>query len=245
MKKTSGKKNIQSLKKQYQQYSKNVISEAVGIKKRYVDEGVPVDVLKGIDLNIREGEVVAIVGPSGCGKSTLLNCLAGIDEIDSGEVYFDGEAFNTLTDAKKTGIRGKEMGFVFQNFNLIPVLSAVENVEFPMLTVGGKASEAREKAVALLSEVGLGGKEHKKPNELSGGERQRVAIARALINGPKIVWADEPTGNLDTRNAESIMALMLELNRSKGTTFVIITHDLSIAMKASRIVRMDSGRIIS
>jgi putative ABC transport system ATP-binding protein len=236
------KKNIQKVKDLYQ--NKPVISESDEIVKRYVQEGSITAALSKVSSVIREGEVVAIVGPSGCGKTTLLNCLSGIDDVDAGDVYFKEENLHKIDDNQKTTIRAKEMGFIFQNFNLIPVLSAVENVELPMLSIGGKSSEARAKALKILSQVGLETKANNKPNELSGGEKQRVAIARSLINDPKIIWADEPTGNLDTANAESIVQLLLELNRTNGVTIVIVTHDSNIAMKAHRVIRMDSGKVV-
>jgi len=223
---------------------KNIVVEGVDVVKKYKNEDLIVEVLKKVSITIREGEIVAIVGPSGCGKTTLLNCLSGIDEIDSGEVFFDEKNLRGLSDNEKTKIRAKDMGFIFQNFNLIPVLSALENVELPMFTIGGKAKETREKALKILAELGLDGKENNKPNQLSGGEQQRVAIGRALINNPKVVWADEPTGNLDTRNSDEIIRLIQQLNKEKGITFVIVTHDLGIAARADRIVRMDSGKVV-
>lgn len=221
-----------------------VLAEGINIIKKYRSSDIVHEVLKGVSLHIREKEIVAIVGPSGCGKTTLLNCLSGIDTIDSGEIYFEGESMEGLNEAALTKLRSLQMGFVFQSFNLIPVLSVVENIELPMLAAGKKAREAREKATELIKILGLEGKENQKPNELSGGEKQRVAIGRALINDPKIVWADEPTGNLDTNTTEEIIALIQKLNKEKGITFVIVTHDLNVAVKSGRIIRMDSGRIV-
>jgi putative ABC transport system ATP-binding protein len=222
---------------------KSIVVEGIDIVKKYRNNDLIVDVLKKVNITIREGEIVSIIGPSGCGKTTLLNCLSGIDDIDNGEIYFLEKDIESMTDNQKTNIRAKDMGFIFQSFNLIPVLSAVENVELPMLLVGGNAKESRKRAIELLEDLGLGHRLNNKPNQLSGGEKQRVAIARALINNPKVVWADEPTGNLDTKNSEETLKLITNLNKEKGITFVIVTHDLNIASKADRIIRMDSGEI--
>lgn len=206
----------------------------------------PFSALKGIDLEIKEGEILAILGPSGCGKTTLLNCLSGLDEPTSGEVEVLGKRLDKMTEDEKTHFRAQNMGFIFQFFNLIPVLNAVENVEIPLLiSKKGSTREIRQKALEWLERFHIAHRKNAYPSEMSGGEQQRVAIARALINNPKIVWADEPTGALDTKNSEEIMNLIVNINKELGTTFVIVTHDLNVAKKAHRIIRMDSGRIIS
>lgn len=219
-----------------------IILEAKNIVKKYRNDEMVVEVLKGVSINIKQGEIVAIVGPSGCGKTTLLNCLSGIDNLDGGSIRFNDKDFDTASDNEKTKTRAKDMGFIFQSFNLIPVLTALENIELPMLIT--KSKESRDKAKELLKKLGLEGKENHKPNQLSGGEQQRVAIARALVNDPLIVWADEPTGNLDTKNSEETIKMIQSLNKEQGVTFVIVTHDLNIAAKANKVIRMDSGKIV-
>jgi putative ABC transport system ATP-binding protein len=201
--------------------------------------------LKDLNIEIKKGEMIAIVGQSGSGKTTLLNCLSGIDKISSGSIIIDGEDLTKMNDNKKTLYRAKNMGFIFQTFNLIPVLTAVENVELPLLMIKVNPKEAREKALEMLDKVGIKDKANNKPNELSGGQRQRVAIARALVGKPKVVWADEPTGNLDKVNAASVLDLILELNKELGTTVVLVTHDHEIASKAGRVVKMESGEIVN
>ena len=188
--------------------------------------------------------MVAVMGPSGCGKTTLLNCLAGLDTVDSGAIEIDGTDLATLSDARRTDYRARAMGFIFQSFNLLPVLSAVENVELPLLVLRVRQSEARKRAREMLAAVGLSDRERHKPAELSGGQRQRVAIARALVNDPAIVWADEPTGNLDSDAAGEVMDLLEELNRTRGQTLVLVTHAPEIGARAGRIIRMRDGRIV-
>jgi putative ABC transport system ATP-binding protein len=188
--------------------------------------------------------MVAIMGPSGCGKTTLLNCLSGLDTIDAGLILVDGTDINRLSDNQKTGYRARSMGFVFQFYNLLPVLSAVENVELPLLVAGVNAREARQRAMQSLEQVHLVEWANHRPLELSGGQRQRVTIARALVNEPAIVWGDEPTGDLDSANADEIMQLMVELNERNQQTFVIVTHDPRIASVTHRIVYMVDGHIV-
>jgi putative ABC transport system ATP-binding protein len=183
------------------------------------------------------------MGPSGCGKTTLLNCLSGLDEIDSGEVYIEGVPLTKMNDHKRTDYRARRMGFIFQFYNLLPVLTAVENVEMPLLVSGVGGKDARERAILALSLVGLAERAHHLPAELSGGERQRVTIARSLVNNPAIVWADEPTGDLDSQNAGEIIDVMRQLNRDHGITFVIVTHDIGIGRRTDRIIRMRDGII--
>jgi putative ABC transport system ATP-binding protein len=193
---------------------------------------------------IKRGEMVAIMGPSGCGKTTLLNCLSGLDEIDEGAIYIDGKALSDMSDTERTRYRARRMGFVFQFYNLLSVLTAVENVELPLLLSGVPGKRAREQAIASLRLVGLEERAQHTPGELSGGERQRVTIARSLVNNPAIVWADEPTGDLDSTNAGEIISLMSRLNREQGITFAIVTHDINVGRRADRIVRMMDGKIV-
>jgi putative ABC transport system ATP-binding protein len=220
------------------------IVEARAVDKVYDTRKVEVHALRGVDLSVAPGEMVAIMGPSGSGKTTLLNCLSGLDRVDGGEVLIEGVALSSLSDQERTDYRARRMGFVFQFYNLMPVLSAVENVELPLLVARVPGSEARRRALAALELVGLAGRVHNVPDELSGGERQRATIARALVNEPAIVWADEPTGDLDSENAGDIVALMRRLNREQGLTFLIVTHDISVGRATDRIVRMVDGQIV-
>lgn len=223
----------------------NNIIVASGLVKTYDTGRIRVKALRGIDLLIEKGEMVAIMGPSGCGKTTLLNCLSGLDDITSGEVFVEGRKINDLSDNEKTEHRAHRMGFVFQFYNLLPVLSALENVELPLLVSGVSSSKARKRALDALSNVGLVDRASHVPAELSGGERQRVTIARALVNDPAIVWADEPTGDLDKKTSYDVLNLLKRLNQEKQQTFVIVTHDPDMAALASRKIKMESGRIIS
>jgi putative ABC transport system ATP-binding protein len=219
--------------------------EAVDVVKTYETDALKVQALRGVSVHVPRGDIVAIMGPSGCGKTTLLNCLSGLDDIDSGVVRVGGVDLSHLTDNERSGFRARKMGFVFQFYNLLPVLSSVENVELPLLVSGVSAREARERAREALELVHLGEWASSRPSQLSGGQRQRVTIARALVNRPDIVWADEPTGDLDSKNAQEIMDLMLSLNRDNGQTFVIVTHDINIARRTFRIINMLDGEIIS
>ena len=218
--------------------------EAVDVTKVYQSASVEVQALRGVSLAVPKGDMVAIMGPSGCGKTTLLNCLSGLDEVSSGVVRVNGVDISQLSDNEKSEYRAKAMGFVFQFYNLLPVLSAVENVEMPLLVSGVQAKEARERALAALDLVHLAEWSNHKPAQLSGGQRQRVTIARALVNQPAIVWADEPTGDLDSTNADEIMELIVGLNEQNGQTFVIVTHDLHIAQSTNRIINMKDGLIV-
>jgi putative ABC transport system ATP-binding protein len=184
------------------------------------------------------------MGPSGCGKTTLLNCLSGLDEFDEGEVLIEGTDIRQMSDRRRTAYRAARMGFVFQTYNLLPVITAVENVELPLLVSGIAPAEARRRAITALERVDLGNRAHHRPAELSGGQRQRVTIARSLVNDPAIVWADEPTGNLDSKSAQDIIDLMRQLNQSQEQTFVIVTHDAAIGAQCDRIVRMQDGLIV-
>lgn len=219
------------------------IIEARGIVKTYQTGGHHVAALRGINLDIWSGEFVAIVGPSGNGKSTLLNCLSGIDTIDAGTVTIDGLDIHQLSERKRTAHRAERMGFVFQSFNLIPVLNAVENVELPLLAASVKPKVARARAESMLARVGLADRATHRPGELSGGQQQRVAIARALVGEPAVIWADEPTGNLDSSTAGTIVELFVELNRS-GQTVVIVTHDPTLGQHADRIVEVQDGNVV-
>ncbi len=218
--------------------------EARDVVKTYHTDNVDVNALQGVSIRVPVGDMVAIMGPSGCGKTTLLNCLSGLDTIDAGCVEVGGVDISTLSDNDKSTYRAKSMGFVFQFYNLLPVLSAIENVELPLLVSGVPAKEARERAHRALGLVHLQDWAKHRPGALSGGQRQRVTIARALVNDPAIVWADEPTGDLDSQNAEEIMDLMVRLNEENGQTFVIVTHDARIAQKTFRIINMLDGHIV-
>jgi putative ABC transport system ATP-binding protein len=220
------------------------IVEATGVRKTYDTGVVHVDALTDIDLRVEAGEMVAIMGPSGCGKTTLLNCLSGLDEIDGGDVRIDGRSLAAMSDRERTDYRARRMGFVFQFYNLMPVLSAVENVELPLLVARVSMREARARALQSLELVGLSDRAAHQPEELSGGERQRVTIARALVNDPAIVWADEPTGDLDSEMADEIVALMRRLNEERGFTFIVVTHDIGVGKQTDRIIRMLDGRIV-
>ena len=214
------------------------------LRKTFRTGNVTVQALRGVDLSIERGEMVAIMGPSGCGKTTLLNCLSGLDDFDSGEVVIEGTALRAMNDRARTSYRARRMGFVFQTFNLLPVITALENVELPLLVSGVRPGEARRRAGAALAQVGLSDRMQHRPAELSGGQRQRVTIARSLVNEPAIVWADEPTGNLDSEAANDVLGLMRRLNRERGQTLVIVTHDLDIGELCDRIVRMRDGLIV-
>ena len=217
--------------------------EARGVEKEYATGVARTRALRGVNLSIPHGEMVAVMGPSGCGKTTLLNCLSGLDEFDRGEVFVGGESISGMSDKKRTRLRAEKMGFILQTYNLIPVLSAVENVELPLLVAGTRPKEARGKALSALETVGIPEQSHKRPNEMSGGQQQRVTVARSLVNDPAIVWADEPTGALDSETSKEIVDLLVKLNREQGQTFVLVTHDASVAARAHRTVRMGDGRI--
>ena len=220
------------------------IVRAVGIHKTYDTGQVKVNALRGIDLEVRRGEIVAIMGPSGCGKTTMLNCLSGLDDVDSGRVIIDGVVLHDLPDDERSDYRARNMGFVFQLYNLLPVLSSVENVEMPLLLSGVGAAEARRRSLEMLEQVGLADRANHLPSELSGGQRQRVTIARALVNRPSIIWADEPTGDLDSETTDEIMDLLLELNRANQQSFILVTHSLEVGRLAHRIVLMRDGFIV-
>lgn len=221
--------------------------EARGLGKTYESGGRPLAVLQGVDLAVEAREVVAIVGPSGSGKTTLLGLLAGLDTPSHGRVVLDGRDLAELTEDERAGFRADHVGFVFQSFHLLPTLTALENVLVPMELQSRRDPhrQLRERAVALLSRVGLGDRLDHYPAQLSGGEQQRVALARAFANRPRILFADEPTGNLDAETGERVVSLLEELNREARTTLVLVTHDLSLAARAGRIVRLAGGRLMS
>ena len=220
----------------------NILS-ARAVTKVYRTGAQPVDALRGIDLDIDQGELVTVMGPSGNGKTTLLNCLSGLDDIDGGTVSIDGVDIHRMSDAKRTAHRAARMGFIFQAFNLVPVLSARENVELPLLVNGIRPKQARQRAQNVLDRVGLAERGSHRPTELSGGEQQRVAIARALVTEPAIVWADEPTGNLDSQTAESILDVLHEAHQA-GQTLVLVTHDRAIGASGTRLVQVKDGHIV-
>jgi putative ABC transport system ATP-binding protein len=220
------------------------IVQAKNVVKIYDTGSAKLHALKGIDFSVKRGEMVAVMGPSGCGKTTLLNCLSGLDDVNEGTIWLEGEDLAGMGDKKRTNYRARRMGFIFQVYNLLPVLSAVENVELPLLVANIKPAEARTRSLAALETVGLKEWAHHRPAELSGGQRQRVTIARSLVNNPAIVWADEPTGALDSKAASDIMNLLRTLNKERDLTIVLVTHDSGVGQQCHRIVRMQDGSII-
>ncbi len=212
------------------------------LKKVYRMGDVEVHALRGIDLEVRPGEVIAIMGPSGSGKSTLMNMIGCLDSPSDGEYYLDGQLVSDLVDDELAAVRNKKIGFVFQNYNLLPRANALQNVQLPLLYSDDKSS-LRERSASALEKVGLGDRMNHKPKELSGGQQQRVAIARAIVYEPAIMLADEPTGNLDSQSGQEIMELLLNLNARNGTTLVIVTHDPGVAAQAQRIVHLKDGLV--
>ncbi len=219
------------------------ILAARGVTRTYRTGTHEVTALRGADLDVHAGELVMVMGPSGNGKTTLLNCLSGLDDIDDGTVHVDGQDLFAMSDRARTRHRAERMGFVFQSFNLIPVLSAEENVELPLLVTGTAPKAARERAREMLARVGLHGRNTHRPNELSGGEQQRVTVARALVAEPAIVWADEPTGALDSRTAGGIIDLLHEVHAA-GQTLVVVTHDEALGRSGERLIQVRDGRIV-
>lgn len=222
----------------------NLAIRAENVHKTYDTGTTRVPALKGIDLQIAPGEMVAVMGPSGCGKTTLLNCLSGLDKVDEGQIWLAGRNLAEMSDRERTSYRALQMGFVFQVYNLLPVLTAVENVELPLLVAGLKPRLARQQSIAALERVGLAEWADHRPAELSGGQRQRTTIARALVNDPTIVWADEPTGSLDSTTAADIIGLLKDLNRQSGLTLVLVTHDPTVSAQCDRIISMRDGLIV-
>jgi len=221
----------------------SIVLRADAVAKTYQEGKLRTDVLRNVDLSVRRGETVAIIGASGTGKSTLLHILGGLDAPTSGEVIVEGQAMSRLSDHARGELRNQSLGFVYQFHHLLPEFTAVENVCMPLLIRGTAIGEARERAVALLGRVGLGQRLEHKPGELSGGERQRCAVARALVARPACVLGDEPTGNLDEKNAAQVYELMLELNREIGTALVLVTHDQRLAARAERILELSGGTL--
>jgi putative ABC transport system ATP-binding protein len=219
------------------------ILEADGVRKIYRSGADSIVALHGLDLVVPQGQFVAVMGPSGSGKTTLLNCVSGLDEIDSGRVLVEGLSIHELSDKERTKHRAKAMGFIFQAFNLIPVFTATENVELPLLLAGVREYDARIRARETLERVGLGHRLERRPMELSGGEQQRVAVARALAGEPSIVWADEPTGNLDSEMAGAVIDLLAELHE-EGLTIILVTHDPTVAAHADRLITVRDGRLV-
>ena len=220
------------------------ILQAIGVTKTYRTGIENVVALDDVSLTVGAGEFVAVMGPSGSGKTTLLNCLSGLDDIDGGSILVNGRDISAMGDGERTRHRAASMGFIFQAFNLIPVFTAIENVELPLLLAGTPAREARASAAATLTRVGLGHRFHHRPTEMSGGEQQRVTIARALAGRPEIVWADEPTGNLDSETASQVISLLHQLN-AEGLTVLLVTHDSDIGATAQRKIVVRDGVIVS
>jgi putative ABC transport system ATP-binding protein len=213
------------------------------LKKTYQDNGVPVEALKGINLSINEGEHVVIAGPSGSGKTTLLNLIGALDKPTGGKIFFEDEDFSHKTKKQLSDFRLHKLGFIFQAYNLIPVLSAIENIEFSMMLLGVPDNERNEKSIKLLEELGIADLAHKRPNEMSGGQQQRVAVARAIVNNPKLVLADEPTANLDTKTGGLLLDLMERMNVEKNITFIFSSHDLQVIERAKRLLLIKDGLI--
>jgi putative ABC transport system ATP-binding protein len=212
------------------------------LSKTYPAQGKFLDVLKDINFEIQQGSTVSIVGPSGSGKTTLLGLCAGLDRASSGSVILNGIKLDTLNEDERARVRNQHVGFIFQNFQLLPTLTALENVMVPLELRGEK--NVSDRALSLLDKVGLAARGHHYPSQLSGGEQQRVSLARAFSNSPKILFADEPTGNLDTETGQKVEKLLFELNRDAGTTLILVTHDLELASKTSRIIRLKGGTIL-
>ena len=219
------------------------ILSARGVTKTYRTGSREVVALRGVDLDVHAGELVMVMGPSGNGKTTLLNCLSGLDDIDAGAVTVDGKDLFGMSDAERTRHRAQRMGFIFQAFNLIPVLSAAENVELPLLVTGVAPKVARERSHEMLDRVGLANRGHHRPGELSGGEQQRVTVARALVAQPALIWADEPTGALDSKTAGEIVELLHEVHAA-GQTLVVVTHDESLGRSGQRLVEVRDGLVV-
>jgi putative ABC transport system ATP-binding protein len=220
------------------------IIQVENVSRTYTTGNIKVEALRGVSLSVTRGETVAIMGPSGCGKTTLLNSMSGLDRVDGGTVRIESVDLASLSDKERTAYRAANMGFVFQTYNLLPVLTAAENVELPLIVSGVGSGEARRRAIDALDRMSIADKAKSMPAQLSGGQRQRVTIARALVNNPAIVWADEPTGALDSRTAHDIMSLIEDLNREHHQTFVIVTHDVGVGKRCQRLIHMSDGVIV-
>ena len=220
------------------------IVECIDIKKTYEQGQVEVQALRGISLSIKKGGFVAVAGPSGSGKTTILNIIGGLDSADSGRVMVDGNVLDEMNRSQLANLRLHNIGFVFQAYNLIPVLSALENVEYVMLLQGVPVADRRQRAKTILDDVGLEDKYNRRPAELSGGQQQRVAVARAIVSNPSIVLADEPTANLDSKNGQDLLKLMQEMNEKKKVTFIFSTHDHMVMDYARRLVKIRDGRVV-
>jgi ABC-type lipoprotein export system ATPase subunit len=220
------------------------IIEVENVSRTYTSGNIKVEALRNVSLSVTRGETVAIMGPSGCGKTTLLNSISGLDRVDGGTVRIEGVDLASLSDKERTSYRAANMGFVFQTYNLLPVLTAAENVELPLVVSGVGSGEARKRAIEALDRMGIADRAKNMPSQLSGGQRQRVTIARALVNNPAIVWADEPTGALDSHTADDIMNLIEDLNREQNQTFVIVTHDVGVGKRCHRLIHMSDGVIV-
>lgn len=220
------------------------IVECNDVTKTYRQNGTEVPALKGVSLSVQKGDFVALAGPSGSGKTTMLNIIGGLDSADSGSVEVDGRALEGMTQSELADLRLRKIGFVFQAYNLIPVLTALENVEFVMLLQGVPAAERRERARAILDDVGLEGMYHRRPAELSGGQQQRVAVARAIVSSPSIVLADEPTANLDSKTGADLLDMMKRMNEEKMVTFIFSTHDQMVMDYARRLIRLRDGQVV-
>ena len=224
------------------------MSEAVVVGKDvwkvYGSGDTEVVALQHVSVSIQRGEMVAVMGPSGCGKTTFLNCFSGLDDVTRGEIQLEGVDLHAMDDRAKSEYRARRVGFVFQAYNLLPVLSATENVEMPLLIAGVPGRQARDRARAMLTELGLGDRLDRRPAELSGGQQQRVSLARALVGHPAIVWADEPTGNLDEQDSLQVTTLLRQLNKTYGQTMVVVTHDATVAASCDRTLRMRDGQFV-
>ena len=220
------------------------VLEARELWKVYETGTNRVEALRKVSVTLKPGEMVAVMGPSGCGKTTLLNCLSGLDEISAGDVFIQGQALSQMSDYDLTALRGSQLGFIFQSFNLLPVLTAVENVELPLLMAGCSPREARKRALSALDAVGLADRDGHLPSELSGGQQQRVTIARSFVHDPAVIFADEATGNLDSQTSDEIIDLLLNLNADRGVTMLLVTHDSEIADRCSRVLVMQDGRVV-
>ena len=223
---------------------KKLIIKTENLKKDYKEDGVVVHAIRGIDFTIKEGEFSAIVGPSGCGKTTLLNLISGLDTPDEGKVWLSGKPISDMSGKELSDFRRDNIGFIFQAYNLIPVLTVEENIEYIMLLQGIPKEERHQRVIEILDKVGLKGLENRRPTQLSGGQQQRVAIARAMVSNPKIILADEPTANLDSKTGSELLDMMAELNEKTGMTFLFSTHDKMVMERAKRVIVLKDGLIV-